>query len=596
MTATTPSKKESVFSFNSKSLKSTLLFWFLALSLVPIAFVGFLSHRQAVEMLEEKTFDMLQTVVDTKTAHLQYYFNGMIKSLVQEAREQANILMLETLMRDQDDTGDAPQDFVTSQRWRNIANILGEDLSIFQKIYGYDDILLIDKKGNILFSLAQNTYLGASVFSAAFQGAFLQKAVQKALDSGGTPVFSDLEYLNVIGDDPAGFILTEVVDNAGNQIGLMGFRIGLGQIESILGDLEQAHSTNGLRIYLIGADLALRSPLDERNNKEVLNRIIHTPQAAGWQKTHITATKHHSIQKTHAMVYEGPDGKPVLGIHQNLEIAGTNWGIIAEIEKEKAFESVSRLGNMVLLLLLVVALFVVLLTLPVTRRITNPLTLLSRAANLISEGRQVPLVQIKTKNEIGKLAHDFNTMATRLKAAKLRSEKLDRSRSARQELAEKMMGVQEPEELCLNIINFLAPYLEAQLGAFYLEDGMGNFQLAAGYAIDKSDNIPWMIKSGEGAVGQAAKERSKLVFADLPDDYFFIQSALGRTRPRSLLVYPIVHEDRTCAVMELGFLHSLKSTETDFLDYTSESMALCPSNGPKPRPNRAPARKDENPG
>ncbi len=82
----------------------------------------------------------------------------------------------------------------------------------------------------------------------------------------------------------------------------------------------------------------------------------------------------------------------------------------------------------------------------------------------------------------------------------------------------KTQGEKTERELAQNIVNQLAQYLHAQIGAVYLFDN-SQLVLAAGYAFDYSNQDIKSIKLGEGLVGQAASEKKHIVFNNVPGDY-----------------------------------------------------------------------------
>jgi hypothetical protein len=59
---------------------------------------------------------------------------------------------------------------------------------------------------------------------------------------------------------------------------------------------------------------------------------------------------------------------------------------------------------------------------------------------------------------------------------------------------------------------------------------------------------------GEGINGQAAKDRQPVLLESIPDNFVSIVSGLGKSSPRALSIYPVVHNGKTIAILELAFL------------------------------------------
>ena len=84
-----------------------------------------------------------------------------------------------------------------------------------------------------------------------------------------------------------------------------------------------------------------------------------------------------------------------------------------------------------------------------------------------------------------------------------------------------------------------------------------------------------ILRLGEGLTGQAAKENQVVHLRDLPEDYLRVTSAVGRTKPRELVIAPASVDGTVHAVAELGFLHTVDPTELEVLDRVSEAIAIA---------------------
>jgi signal transduction histidine kinase/DNA-binding response OmpR family regulator/CHASE3 domain sensor protein len=141
-------------------------------------------------------------------------------------------------------------------------------------------------------------------------------------------------------------------------------------------------------------------------------------------------------------------------------------------------------------------------------------------------------------------------------------------------LAEQLVGDQKVEELAENSLRFLADYINAQAGAMFIENN-GLFQRTAAYALPAAGNIPERIKIGEGMLGQAAKDGKSLVVKDVPDGYLTIGSALGKQRPRHLLIAPATVDGSVNAVLEFGFFQSITPECVELLERVREPIGVA---------------------
>jgi len=141
---------------------------------------------------------------------------------------------------------------------------------------------------------------------------------------------------------------------------------------------------------------------------------------------------------------------------------------------------------------------------------------------------------------------------------------------------EAMRGEQEMEELSTNIITEICNYLQAPVGALFLTDEKRkNLSLAGGYAYQRKKGPIESYHLGEGLVGQAAVEKKRKLLTDVPDDYLKIVSGLGHTSPRCIYLVPILFEEETIAVIEIGLKDNPDETTAKFLETITESIGVA---------------------
>ncbi|UII19523.1 CHASE3 domain-containing protein [Fulvivirga ligni] len=134
------------------------------------------------------------------------------------------------------------------------------------------------------------------------------------------------------------------------------------------------------------------------------------------------------------------------------------------------------------------------------------------------------------------------------------------------------------EQLTLEVVKFLANYLEAQQGSlFVIQDEDKNddpyLELMACYAFDKKKYLEKKIDIGKGLVGQTYLEGQTVVLTDLPQGYINITSGLGDATPGCVIIVPMKYNERTEAVFELARFEPFAPHEIDFLEKAGEVMA-----------------------
>jgi len=147
-----------------------------------------------------------------------------------------------------------------------------------------------------------------------------------------------------------------------------------------------------------------------------------------------------------------------------------------------------------------------------------------------------------------------------------------------EELIKNMQGNMEVNELCQIVIDHIASYLEAQLGAIYLlEDDGTQLKLAGGYALDSKIKAKTAISINEGIAGQSAAENRKIVLEQVPAGYFDINSGLGSIAPREMIAIPFAADGKVKGVIELGALVGLSHLKVGFLELVMNNIATAVS-------------------
>jgi CheY-like chemotaxis protein/HAMP domain-containing protein/putative methionine-R-sulfoxide reductase with GAF domain len=200
---------------------------------------------------------------------------------------------------------------------------------------------------------------------------------------------------------------------------------------------------------------------------------------------------------------------------------------------------------------------------------------LAHAASAIGNGDYDVPITIRSKEDT--LGNALSIMKSNLSSNSKEIEANNWSKTGQTELNNKMRGIQDPLQLAQNVISYLAKYLNAQIGAVYLSNGSKDeqvFSQVGSFAFTTRKNISNHFKMGEGIVGQAALEKQPILLTDVPDDYIHINSALGNTPPKNILVYPFIYEGEVKGIIELGSLDKFSKRHMDFLNEVTENVAI----------------------
>ncbi|MCP4118583.1 MAG: response regulator [Desulfobacteraceae bacterium] len=173
-------------------------------------------------------------------------------------------------------------------------------------------------------------------------------------------------------------------------------------------------------------------------------------------------------------------------------------------------------------------------------------------------------------------AFSINKTLAALNAAAREARDQDWLKTGRNQLNDMISGERKINQLCSNAITCIAGYLNVQVGTIFIKDDEKNeFRLLASYAFGRRKGLATRFKPGEGLVGQAALEKKKILFTEVPEDYIWIKSSMGGDVPANILVVPFIYEDEVQAVMELGSMVEFTPLMIDFSDVSGSITAVA---------------------
>lgn len=140
-------------------------------------------------------------------------------------------------------------------------------------------------------------------------------------------------------------------------------------------------------------------------------------------------------------------------------------------------------------------------------------------------------------------------------------------------LATAMVGDQTIDELGSSILDYLTQYTGAVAGAFF-SGSRDQYRQAALYGVPDDRAVPKAFANKEGLLGQAAAKASLVLLDDVPDGYLSFGSALGRDKPKHLVILPASVHGHVNAVMELGFLQPVDPDVLALFTAVAEAIAL----------------------
>jgi signal transduction histidine kinase/CheY-like chemotaxis protein/CHASE3 domain sensor protein len=207
--------------------------------------------------------------------------------------------------------------------------------------------------------------------------------------------------------------------------------------------------------------------------------------------------------------------------------------------------------------------------------ISQRIDIISNLADKISEGNYRTRVTDEQSDSLGTLAGSLNKMAESLEYSfGLLSDK-EWLQTGLAQLNEEMVGQTDMQTFVTAVTGFVAEYSRSSTGALYIMDPVsGSLTLNGQYAL-APDNSRQTIRTGEGLVGQAARNGKRMLIKDIEPGDWVISFASGGIRPRQIIAIPFFHEKKVKGVIELGSLEEYTLRDLEFFTSIGDNIGTA---------------------
>ncbi len=371
------------------SIKIKLVAAFLVFTLVPMVLFGALILHNAKGQMKAVRLAQLDNVADLKKNKIETFFEertGDIKSARSLEVVRRYLPLLSSLSRDR-----------TDPRYKKESAELDRQVAAFREGYGYLDVMLADKGGNVVYA--------SNPSHAAALGRRLPNLT--AFEEGKKGVyFTDVFQNKEDGNRFEIFATAPVQDFKGVFAGEVVIEIDMVPIYKFIQDSTGLGKT--------GEALIVKK---ERDSVSFLSPLRRGPQAALKKKAPFGEQGALAAQ----MAARGKSGSGITLDYASVEVLAAwryipslRWGLVTKIDAGEAFIEVTRLRNIAMLIGAVLVIIVVTTAIFVARSLSAPLLELQRGAEIIGGGDLTFRVGTDAKDEIGRLSRAFDRMTKSL--------------------------------------------------------------------------------------------------------------------------------------------------------------------------------------
>ncbi len=354
------------------SLTAKLIIFFLAVGTIPFAIIGITSLVKSSTALSKATYGQLAGVRGIKKAQIENFFAerqgdmGVLMETVSTLRKEAfsKLKAVQVIKKNQiedyfknrlgdvsvlsgnDGVLTAVESFEQAfeaeggktggDQWKFIEEMYAPWLKKYNNEYGYYDLFLISKAGNVVYTVAKEADLGQNVVKGSLKDSSLGKLFQKAIND---VAIEDFEPYAPSNNEPCAFVGAPIKKGR-TTVGVVALQLPLDAVNNIMQERTGMGKTG--EVYLVGADKLMRSDsfLDPTNHS-VKASFANPDKGSVDTKAAIEAL----AGKSGANVIKDYNGNPVLSCYDALDIPGLHWVIIAEMDVAEAFCPVDENGS-----------------------------------------------------------------------------------------------------------------------------------------------------------------------------------------------------------------------------------------------------------
>jgi len=330
--------------------------------------------------------------------------------------------------------------------------------------FAFEDALLLDARGNVVYSAYKNTDLGTNILTGPYSSSKLRDAYTEAMSSNKADraVFTDFEFYQPAEMAPTAWMVAPVPPT-GKPEGVLALQFPITKVNTVM-TFEKKWAEAGMgdtgETLLAGPDFLMRS--DSRLFLEDPEKYRQKVIAAGTPpdlpdiaiRQGGTTLVQPVAPEAHRKAQEGYSGTLIATDYLGEEtiqaysptgkIVNLNWSIVAKIDTREAFAREAAFARIVVLATTGIIFLVCLLAAVLAQVFLRPIRRLEAGVAQISSGDYDVDIPVETRDEIGDLTGMFNEMGRSLA---VKEDLLNQQRDQIRQLLHSLMPVAIADKL-----------------------------------------------------------------------------------------------------------------------------------------------------
>ncbi|MBN2294004.1 MAG: HAMP domain-containing protein [Pirellulales bacterium] len=283
----------------------------------------------------------------------------------------------------------------------------------YNEQYGYYDLFLINPDGYCFYTVCKEPDYQTNLVNGKYKDSNLGELTRQVLKTQNFG-FADFKPYAPSKGAPAAFVAQPVVIKGDVEV-IVALQLPLDTVNAIMGVRAGMGETG--ETYLVGPDKRMRSDsfLDKEGHS-VAASFAGTVEKNGVDTEAATEALD---GKEGAKIIDDYNGNPVLSAFAPLNIFGTTWALLAEIDKAEAFAPIEQMhqtanvekGGLLTTAWLIAGisiLAIVFVAWIVAGLVTNPVKKVAGVLDVVAQGDYTQKADIDSKDEIGRMAGSLN--------------------------------------------------------------------------------------------------------------------------------------------------------------------------------------------
>jgi len=359
-----------------------------------MAVIAGLSYTQAKNSLIEMKLEEMELYAKVTQVR---FTNELSDKAFYTSNILSNLLIVENLIQEYQASGG------NGELWETQYARVEEGLTQHQEANRFESIYITDASGNCIYASGQ--------LKVSVEGFNLASREYFKSSMQGESSITKVQYSDVINAHYVTLSAPAYSSQTGQIIGTVNALILMDSIEAILNEGIHIIGESG-DIYLVDQEGLLNTnpSLGEVAEASAFSTTIATDAVQQLKPNFNNEDSNFMF----AGIYRDYRDTKVLGTASFVDIGATKLGLIIEVDEAEALAPVQTLQAMILIVLALALVASIVIVFILSKRITEPLQTVSNLMDEAGKGNLFVRGEFNSKDEIGKLCLDFNSLIEKI--------------------------------------------------------------------------------------------------------------------------------------------------------------------------------------